>query len=228
MTKKDKIELKKKIVEVVVEHWGKYLTNKLKKPLIDNKMNSWVTNGEDIEFLLFSTLSRSYDSSMGNLWEKILIVISKHFNDKTYGKIKGLKLRSNGKDWIVDLAFERDGITYLIELKLGGELDNKKAKSESEALKERKEVLLESKLANNVETYLGIITLSKGEKTPEDWDMGRVALGFDRSEVLVERELFDFVSNDTDVFDFIKDEIQPFVMNEWKVVKEKIKSVYLK
>jgi hypothetical protein len=57
--------------------------------------------------------------------------------------------------------------------------------------------------------------------------MGRVELGFDRSEVLVERELFDFVSNDIEIFDFIKNEIQPYAMNEWKSVRERIKKVYL-
>jgi hypothetical protein len=227
MTKKDKIYLKKKISELVINHWGKYYTSKLKKDLIAGKKNSWVHNGASIETLLWSALSRSYDSSLGNLYEKILVILSEYYNDKTYGKLKNLKLHSNGKVWIIDLGFKRNDVDYLIELKLGGELDNKKAKSEASALKERKDVLIESKLADKVETYLGIITLSKGEETPKEWKMGRVKLGFDRNQVLVERELFDFVSNDTDVFDFIKDKIQPFIMNEWNIVLKKIKSKYL-
>lgn len=227
MTNIQKIELKQTLTELIENHWFNFLKNKLKKDLIGKKRYSWIDSGEDLEFILYSTLSRSKDSSMGNLYEKILFEISKFFNDKTYGKVKDLKIRKSGKKWIIDLAFERDGKTYLIEIKLGGELDNKKAKSESQALKDRKEALIENKLASNVETYLGVITLTKGESSPEEWVMGRVSEGFDRSEVLVERELFDFVSNDTDVFDFIKDEIQPIVMKEWKIVKEKIKSVYL-
>jgi len=227
MTKNEKSELKKILVDIVSNHWEKYLKNKLKKDLIGGKLKSWDTQGEDVDFLLASTLSRSYDSSRGNLWEKILFAISSYYNDKTFKKVKGLKLKSNGKEWIVDLAFERDGKTYLIELKLGGELDNKKAKSESDALLERKEVLIENKISSEVQTYLGIITLSNGENSPMDWDMGRVSLGFTRNEVLVERELFDFVSNNPDVFNFIKEEIQPFAMKEWKSVKEKIKSKYL-
>lgn len=227
MTNTQRKELKRILVQAITDHWGKFLDKKLKQDLIGKKKNSWIDVGEDLEFILYSTLSRSKDSSMGNLYEKILFEISKFFNDKTYGKVKNLKIRKSGKKWIIDLAFERDGKTYLIEIKLGGELDNKKAKSEAEALKDRKETLIENKLASNVETYLGVITLTKGEDSPENWVMGRVSEGFDRSEVLVERELFDFVSNDTDVFDFIKNEIQPFVMQEWKVVKEKIKSTYL-
>jgi hypothetical protein len=156
-----------------------------------------------------------------------LFEISKYYNDKTFKNIKDLKLKSNGKQWIVDLAFERNGKIYLIEIKLGGELDNKKAKSEADALKERKEVLVDNKISSDVETYLGIITLSKGEPSPNDWVMGRVELGFTRNEVLVERELFDFVSNDTEIFDFIKNEIQPYAMHEWKLVKETIKKTYL-
>jgi len=227
MTNTERKELKRILVQVIIDHWGKFLDKKLKQDLIGKKKNSWIDVGEDLEFILYSTLSRSRDSSMGNLYEKILFEISKFFNDKTYGKVNGLKIRKSGKNWIIDLAFERDGKTYLIEIKLGGELDNKKAKSEAEALQDRKEALIENKLASNVETYLGVITLTKGEDSSENWVMGRVSEGFDRSEVLVERELFDFVSNDTDVFDFIKDEIQPFVMQEWKTVKEKIKSTYL-
>jgi hypothetical protein len=227
MTSNQKSELKKILTEVVINHWDKYLKSKLKKDLIGGKLKAWDTQGEDVDFLLASTLSRSYDSSRGNLWEKILFEISTYYNDKTFKKIKGLKLKSNGREWIVDLAFERNGKTYLIELKLGGELDNKKALSEAKALFERKNVLLESKIASDVETYLGIITLSNGENNPTEWNMGRVQLGFDRSEVFVERELFDFVSNDTDLFEFIKTEIQPIAMREWKLVKEKIKSTYL-
>ena len=227
MTNTEKIELKKILIDIVNNHWENYLKNKLKKDLIGGKLKSWDTQGEDVDFLLASTLSRSYDSSRGNLWEKILFEISTYYNDNTFKKIKDLKLKSNGKDWIVDLAFERNGKTYLIELKLGGELDNKKAKSEADALAERKDVLIENELYSEVETYLGIITLSNGENTPMDWNMGRVELGFTRNEVLVERELFDFVSNDTDVFDFIKEEIQPLAMKAWKSVKEKIKSKYI-
>lgn len=227
MTNTEKTELKKLLIDIVNNHWENYLKNKLKKDLIGGKLKSWDTQGEDVDFLLASTLSRSYDSSRGNLWEKILFEISTYYNDNTFKKIKDLKLKSNGKEWIVDLAFERNEKTYLIELKLGGELDNKKAKSEADALAERKDALIENKLCSEVETYLGIITLSNGENTPMDWAMGRVELGFTRDEVLVERELFDFVSNDTDVFDFIKEEIQPLAMKAWKSVKEKIKSKYI-
>lgn len=227
MKPNEKIELKEILSKIVVNHWNAFLKQKLKKNLIGNKSHSWITNGEDPKWILDSTLSRGYDSSMGNLYEKIIFAISEYYNDNTYSKIKGLNLKSNGKKWIVDIAFERDGRTFLIELKLGGQLDNKKTKSEAIALKERMEVLVENKISSDVKTYLGIITLTKGESTPVDFGMAILSLSFDRSEVLVERELFDFISNDTDVFDFIKNEIQPLVMKEWKIVRETIYSVYL-
>ena len=227
MNQLQKNELTNILIPIIKEHWTKFLKTKLKKDIISKKSNSWIDEGEDIDFKLISTLSRSKDSSFGLLWEKILFEISKYYNDKTFKNVKDLKLKSNGKQWIVDLAFERNGKTYLIEIKLGGELDNKKAISEAAALRERKEVLVENKISSNVETYLGVITLSKGESSPINWVMGRVELGFDRSEVLVERELFDFVSNDIEIFDFIKNEIQPYAMNEWKSVRERIKKVYL-
>ena len=227
MTKNEKSELKKILVDIVDTHWERYLKEKNKKDLLKSKNNSWINKGSSVLSDVCSSLSRSRDSSMGNLYEKIVNAISEYFNVKTFSTIKGLTIKQSGKKWIIDLAFERDGVTYLVEIKLGGNLDNKKAISEANALSVRKQTLIENSLAENVETYLGIITLGNGETSPDEWEMGRVSLGFDRSQVLVERELFDFVSNNTEVFDFLVTEIQPVVMGGWNEVERKIITKYI-
>lgn len=164
---------------------------------------------------------------MGTLYGNIVIKTAEFFNTKTYVKLKDLKITETGKEWIVDLAIDRDDTTYLIELKLGANLDNKKSKIESSALNVRKETLLENKLATNVETFLGIITLNNGDSSPETWKMGAVKEGFTRNEILVESELFNFISNnDTDLFDFLKTEIQPVSMKEWTRVRNNILNTY--
>lgn len=227
MTTHDKQKLKKDLSEVITQHWEKYLKGVLKKDLLLPLHANFTRAGTPVDYYLMSHLSYSLNSSRGNLWEKILVTLSGFFNKKTYGKITGLNLKTSGKKWIIDLAFERDGITYLIEIKLGGNLDNKKAKSEALALKDRKECLLENKLADEVKTYLGVVCLGNGENSPKDWVMGRVSEAFNRTEVLVERELFDFVTNDTDVFDFIVDVVQPLAIKHELDIIESIKNKYL-
>ena len=227
MTDVESKKIKQDLSKVITTHWEKYLKGISKKDLLLPLKTNFTMNGYSIDNYLMSRLGRSLDSSRGNLWEKILVTLSETFNEKTYGKIDGLILKNSGKKWIIDLAFERDGVTYLIEIKLGGNLDNKKSKSEATALKDRKECLLENKLANKVKTYLGVVCLGNGESSPQDWIMGRVSEGFSRNEVLVERELFDFVTNDTDVFDFIVNTIQPLAVKHELSVIESIKNKYL-
>lgn len=227
MTTTQKKKLKKVLVELIETHWSKYEKAKLKKDFFSNKENCWVSKGQDpLDILLFG-LGRSYDSSLGTLYGNIVIKTAEFFNTKTYVKLKDLKITETGKEWIVDLAIDRDDTTYLIELKLGANLDNKKSKIESSALNVRKETLLENKLATNVETFLGIITLNNGDSSPETWKMGAVKEGFTRNEILVESELFNFISNnDTDLFDFLKTEIQPVSMKEWTRVRNNILNTY--
>lgn len=227
MTKQHKQELKQVLTQIITQHWENYLKGVLKKDLLSPLQTNFTMVGYSADGYLMSRLGRSLDSSRGNLWQKILVRLSEFFNEKTYDKVVGLKLKTTGKTWIVDLAFERDGITYLIEIKLGGNLDTKKAKSEATSLKDRKDCLLDNNLASEVKTYLGVICLGNGESLPQNWDMGRVSEGFKRSEVLVERELFDFVTNDTNVFDFIRKVIQPIAMKGELGVIETIKNKYL-
>lgn len=224
MTEHQKLELKTILLSEVDKHFAKYLKKKLKDELKISK--SWVHSGLSIEERVYGALGRSRDSSFGILWGNLIFRIAEYFNSNVYSKLKDIKL--NGKEWIVDIAFERDGITYLIELKLGGEVDNKKAVVESDSLKKRKEALITHfhKNENEVQTYIGVIAPNDGS-IPSNWNMGRLSLGFSREEVLVESDLFDLISNDIGVLDFLKSEVQPYIIENWDNVKKKVISKYL-
>jgi hypothetical protein len=226
MTEQQKSELTAILRLESDKHFDKYLKKKMKDPLKISR--SWVYSGLSIEERVYGALGRSRDSSFGILWGNLVFRIAEYYNTNVYSKLKDIKLKHNGKEWIVDIAFERDGITYLIELKLGGEVDNKKAVVESDELKKRKEALIihSNKNENDVQTYIGVIAPNDGLSAPV-WNMGRLSLGFDREEVLVESELFDLISNDTDVLDFLKSEIQPYIIEQWNTVRNKILSKYL-
>jgi hypothetical protein len=227
MTGTQKKDLRDKCTRIINQHWEKYWKKKNKEDLLKNKSNSWIHNGSTKIEEVYASLARSKESSMGFLYEKIVIAISEYFNIKTFRKIKELKIKESGKNWIIDLAFERDGVTYLMEIKLGANMDNKKSVVEAKSLSVRKKTLIENNLAKNVETYLGIVTLGNGEASPAEWKMGRVSEGFSRSEVLVERELFNFISDNTEIFDFLVTEIQPVVMGGWNEILEKATRKYI-
>lgn len=228
MTEHQKLELKTILKSEIDNHFAKYLKKKLKDELKISK--SWVHSGLSIEERVYGALGRSRDSSFGILWGNLVFRIAEYYNSTVYSKLKDIKLEYTGKEWIVDVAFERDGITYLIELKLGGEVDNKKAVVESDSLKKRKDALITHfhKNENEVKTYIGVIAPNDG-LSASVWNMDRsmLSLAFSREEVLVESELFDLISNDTGVLDFLKSEIQPYTIEQWNIVKNKIVSKYL-
>jgi hypothetical protein len=189
-----------KLETIVESHISRWLKIKLKNNLLEGFDVSFVTNGYDKKFQIHSAIGRSLDSSLGKLYEKLLEAISEHYNDITLTRLKTKK--KNGKPYIIDLLFHRNGIANLIEIKLHCELDNKKSLSEKQALDERKEIYIkETKLSNKkVNIFMGVVGNKDGDK-PTDFKMGRLSEHFDRSEVLVEKELFNFVSGRNGFFE---------------------------
>ena len=138
--------------------------------------------GADIQY--YSALSRSLDSSLGNMLEKMAINIatlnfevSQHvegpiFQEQTdyiaelleaYKNTKGSNHKKPSVDDYIGISKKnasglhskrhesdyylkdpQSGMHYLIELKIGGDLDNKKARSEKEALLEQYCILANS------------------------------------------------------------------------------------
>jgi hypothetical protein len=197
-------ELKPVLFQIIKKHFEKYLTKKLKTDILKGVNNSFVCDVFSSEFKVYKALGRSIDSSMGILHEKLLVASSKYYNDKTFKTYSDLTV--DGKKWIIDLGFVRNGDITIIEIKLNGELDNKKVKSEKRALMSRKKSLMEAQDCD-VKFYLGIVGNKDGGAAC-NWKPGRITrYGFDRSEVLVSEELYTKVTNDTEFFSWFKREI---------------------
>ena len=172
--------------------------------------------GADIQY--YSALSRSLDSSLGNMLEKMAINIAilhctvsqyvegsiykeqteyiadileeytKHarkpllsdYVDITKKTTKDTINKRHESDYY--LIGEETGMHYLIKLTIGGDLDNKKARSEKEALLEQYCILANSLGSEDeVKIYFSIAYNRYGEDKP--WKEGRVLQFFSEEEL---------------------------------------------
>lgn len=215
--------------------------------------------GSDIQY--YSALSRSLDSSLGNMLEKMAINIaslhykvSQHVEGKIYKeqteyianileeykrharkpnlsdyvgitrriKNKIITKRHESDYYLID---EGTGMHYLIELKIGGDLDNKKARSEKEALLEQYCIL-----ANSIgdETKIRIYFATAYNRYGEDkpWRQSRVLQFFCEEELKIGRDFWNMVCKTDEGYDIILDE---YTKNSYLIIKalNKIKKVYL-
>ena len=213
----------------------------------DGVINSKVHNifvaalGDEVRF--YSALSRSLDSSLGNMVENMAIKIAainfevtQHVEGDLYenqtkaisvllqkyttpnNRLKPLREHAyqladeargghSSKRHESDYVLKRrsTGEYYLIELKLGGDLDNKKARSEKEALLEQY-CILTNKLGNSAEVTIHFATGYNryGEGSP--WTQGRVRQYFAEEELLISKDFWNFVCDDSRGFEVVMDE----------------------
>ena len=94
---------------------------------------------------------------------------------------------------------------YIIELKIGGDLDNKKARSEKEAIFEQY-AILKNVLSENakITCYFATAYNRFGEGMP--WQQGRVRQFFCEDELLIGKDFWDFVCGSTEGYDVVIDE----------------------
>jgi hypothetical protein len=237
------------IVRTNVEKFANDFANRhiSEKDNPDGVINSKVHNifvaalGDQVRF--FSALSRSLDSSLGNMVEGMAIDIAKlnfdvsqHVEGKIFenqttaisillekyknanGRLKpeakhvhdlaaagrgGSHTKRHDSDYV--LRNRKTGEYYLIELKLGGDLDNKKARSEKEALLEQY-CLLTNELGpkTKVSIYFATGYNRYGEGKP--WTQGRVRQFFAEDELLISRDFWNFVSDDAKGYQIVLDE----------------------
>lgn len=93
---------------------------------------------------------------------------------------------------------------FIIELKAGGDLDNKKARAEKIALLQEYFLLKNSLINepdNTIRIYFGTAYNMYGEGN--EWKQERVRQFFADEELLIGRDYWNFVCNDTDGFDVI-------------------------
>jgi hypothetical protein len=123
------------------------------------------------------------------------------------------------------LRDDRTGRHYLIELKIGGDLDNKKARSEKQALLEQYAILCNSLGSpHNVFAKFATAYNRFGEGAP--WRQERVRQFFADDELLIGRDFWNFVCGSEHGYDLLLDE---YKANAGAIVEalHRIKDAYL-
>ena len=122
------------------------------------------------------------------------------------------------------LLDEETGMHYLIELKIGGDLDNKKARSEKEALLEQYCILTNRLGEENVKILFATAYNRYGEGKP--WTQGRVRQFFCNEELCISRDFWNLVCKSDHGYDIVIDEYNKnaHYINE---ALDEIKSAYL-
>lgn len=117
------------------------------------------------------------------------------------------------------------GMHYLIELKIGGDLDNKKARSEKEALLEQYCILSNTLgTENNIKIFFATAYNRYGEGKP--WKQGRVLQFFAEDELLISSRFWNLICKSENGYDIILDE---YKRNAHFIVESlaQIKNAYL-
>ncbi len=102
------------------------------------------------------------------------------------------------------LLDEETGMHYLIELKIGGDLDNKKARSEKEALLEQYCILTNRLGEENVKILFATAYNRYGEGKP--WTQGRVLQFFSKQELCISRDFWNLICKSERGYDIVIDE----------------------
>lgn len=102
------------------------------------------------------------------------------------------------------LIDKETGMHYLIELKIGGDLDNKKARSEKEALLEQYCILTNKLGEKNVEILFATGYNRYGEGKP--WTQGRVRQFFCQEELCISLDFWNLVCKSDRGYDIVIDE----------------------
>ncbi len=117
------------------------------------------------------------------------------------------------------------GMHYLIELKIGGDLDNKKARSEKEALLEQYCILANSiGSVDKLKVCFATAYNRFGEGKP--WRQGRVLQFFAEEELLISSAFWNLVCKSESGYEIVLDE---YKKNAHLIINalERIKAVYL-
>lgn len=100
---------------------------------------------------------------------------------------------------------EETGMHYLIELKIGGDLDNKKARSEKEALLEQYCILANTLGTQDcIKIFFATAYNRYGEGNP--WTQGRVLQFFAKEELLISSAFWNMVCKSDEGYDIVLDE----------------------
>lgn len=209
------------------------------KGVINQKRNNCFIAELGAEFMFYSAFVRSFDSSFGNILEKMGNNIAKLFytvNDEIKSFILPEQIQhisniiasydkhTKPEVWHYDtqnFIIPRDitsfqqthqtdnyfydsdrKIHFIIELKAGGDLDNKKSKAEKIAML-TEYYLLKNKISADEEVKIYFATAYNKFGEGNSWNQERVKQFFAREELLIGKEYWDFVCKDENGFDII-------------------------
>lgn len=230
--------------------------------VINSKKNNIFIAELGDEFIFYSALVRSFDSSFGKVLENIGNSIAR-LSYEVRGKISSFLLPqqtqhidylmtayekhdavpdtdvyrnftclrpSNISSYITshdtdNYFYDKDKKThYLIELKAGGDLDNKKAKSEKIALL-NEYFILKNSLNNDedIRIYFATAYNKFGEGNP--WKQERVSQYFAADELLIGKDYWNFVCRDENGFDILFEQYK-ISANYIKTALSNIKAMY--
>lgn len=96
-------------------------------------------------------------------------------------------------------------VRYLIELKIGGDLDNKKARSEKEAILEQF-AILSNTLPRKSEIKICFATAYNRYGEGKEWKQERVRQFFAKEELMIGKDFWDFVCHSNDGYSIVLDE----------------------
>ncbi len=110
---------------------------------------------------------------------------------------------------------------YIIELKAGGDLDNKKSKAEKIELL-REYFLLKNKIAD-IDENIKVLFATAYNKFGEgnEWKQSQVRQYFDEKELLIGKDYWNFVCNDEDGFNIVFEQYK----KSSRYIKEAIQSI---
>ena len=117
------------------------------------------------------------------------------------------------------------GMHYLIELKIGGDLDNKKARSEKEALLEQF-CILSNSLGSEEKVRILFATAYNRYGEGKPWTQGRVRQFFADEELCISKDFWNLVCKDDSGYEIVIDEYtkNAHLINE---ALDRIKDAYL-
>lgn len=159
------------------------------------------------QYQIISALLEGYKNSKNPLKPELAHYDQIDKASAVYRNDASLDVTAFHKTHVSDYCFYDKGTNeyYIIELKIGGDLDNKKARSEKEAIFEQyailKNILPEDA---KITCYFATAYNRFGEGMP--WQQGRVRQFFCEDELLIGKDFWDFVCGSKEGYNVVIDE----------------------
>lgn len=159
------------------------------------------------QYQIISALLEGYKNSKNPLKPELAHYDQIDKASAVYRNDASLDVSAFHKTHVSDYCFYDKGTNeyYIIELKIGGDLDNKKARSEKEAIFEQyailKNILPEDA---KITCYFATAYNRFGEGMP--WQQGRVRQFFCEDELLIGKDFWDFVCGSKEGYNVVIDE----------------------